>query len=320
MQHRPQPGLFTEETAQHLHVEWTLPARAAADEVVGAVAAARRATAYLRSPNTVWGFDPVLWRRLAPADCPANVEPFRGVGTAPATQRSVWLWVHGNDWAKVWRSGRDAHAALAAVADDMQEIRAFLGRDNRDPTGFIDGTENPQLDEAYEVALYRDGEPGAGGTTALVQLWQHDLRAFEALSVAEQEAVFGRTRQTSEELPEDLMPATSHVSRNVITDAAGAERHIYRRNTPWATVAEAGTVFIGCANQPDRIDEMLARMFGTSGDGLRDALTGFSRPLTGSYYFVPSFDALTAVFGALEEPDPVPPADLSLGIGDLRTR
>ena len=37
---------------------------------------------------------------------------------------------------------------------------------------------------------------------------------------------------------------------------------------------------------------MLARMFGTDGDGLHDRLIDFSRPVSGAYYFAPSLDLL----------------------------
>jgi len=42
---------------------------------------------------------------------------------------------------------------------------------------------------------------------------------------------------------------------------------------------------------------MLARIFGTSGDGLADRLTEFSRPVTGACYFAPSLNALAEVGG-----------------------
>lgn len=51
------------------------------------------------------------------------------------------------------------------------------------------------------------------------------------------------------------------------------------------------------------MDEMVARMFGTSGDGLTDHLTRYSTPVTGSYYFVPPVEDLTTVFGTLEPDD-----------------
>lgn len=315
---RAQPGLFVEETAQHLHVEWLLPDEVPAAEVVQAVGAARRASSSLRGPNVVWGFAPSLWRRLDADGCPADVRDFAGVsgpaGVAPATQRSIWLWAAGNAWEKVWQACRAADVHLGAIAGDRFELQAYTPMDNRDPTGFIDGTENPEIDEALEVALYPDG-----GSAVLIQKWVHNLDAFEALDAGEQEAVFGRTKADSVELAEDVMPATSHVSRNVIEDADGKELHIFRRNTPFASLAEAGTMFIGASREPARIDLMLRRMFGATGDGASDHLTRFSTAVSGSYYYVPSMSALTEVFGPLDEADAEPaPTGAGLGIGDLR--
>ena len=45
---------------------------------------------------------------------------------------------------------------------------------------------------------------------------------------------------------------------------------------------------------------MLARMFGTSGDGVHDRLTDFSRPVSGAYYFAPSLNALNELAGPEE--------------------
>ena len=45
---------------------------------------------------------------------------------------------------------------------------------------------------------------------------------------------------------------------------------------------------------------MLARMFGTSRDGVHDRLTDFSRPVSGAYYFAPSLNALNELAGPEE--------------------
>ena len=42
---------------------------------------------------------------------------------------------------------------------------------------------------------------------------------------------------------------------------------------------------------------MLRRMFGHSGDGLRDRLTEFTTPVTSANYFVPSLAALGDALG-----------------------
>ena len=46
---------------------------------------------------------------------------------------------------------------------------------------------------------------------------------------------------------------------------------------------------------PTHYDKMLARMFGTTGDGLHDHLIDFTTPESAAYYFAPSLDALAAL-------------------------
>ena len=118
----------------------------------------------------------------------------------------------------------------------------------------------------------------------------HDAPAFEALSVEKQEKVIGRTKEASIELEEEIRGAQSHVSRTVI-EVDGVERHIFRRNTPFGTATEHGTMFIGFSCEQYRLARMLARMAGAE-DGIRDALTRYTTAVSGAYYFVPSIEAL----------------------------
>ena len=157
-------------------------------------------------------------------------------------------------------------------------------------TGFIDGTQNPSLAEAPEVVLIPEGSPGAGGSVVLVQQWTHDIAEFEALSIEAQEKVIGRTKATSIELDEEVRGAQSHVSRTTIEEN-GVERHIFRRNTPFGTATEHGTMFIGFSCEQHRLARMLDRMAGAE-DGIRDALTRYTTVVSGAYYFVPSVEAL----------------------------
>ena len=136
---------------------------------------------------------------------------------------------------------------------------------------------------------------GAGCAFAITQRWVHDLEAFNALPVAQQEAVVGRTKPDSVQLDDDVRPPTSHVTRMVIEED-GEELAIYRRSVPYGTVGEHGLHFVAFSAQPDRFTKMLRRMFGAD-DGVRDRLTEFSVPVTGAYWFVPSLEALGAALG-----------------------
>jgi putative iron-dependent peroxidase len=104
-----------------------------------------------------------------------------------------------------------------------------------------------------------------------VQQWTHDAAAFEGISVEEQEKVIGRNKQTSIELDEEVRGPQSHVSRTVI-EVNGVEQHIFRRNSPYGTATDHGTMFIGFSCDQQRLARMLNRMAGAE-DGIRDALT-----------------------------------------------
>jgi putative iron-dependent peroxidase len=127
--------------------------------------------------------------------------------------------------------------------------------------------------------------------------WVHDLDAFHRLGVAEQEDVVGRTKAGSVELAAGVKPRTAHIARVEVDDEDGRELSIYRRSVPYGTVAERGLYFVAFCFDRARYDRLLARMFGTSGDGVRDRLTDFSRPVGGACYFAPSLNALAEVGG-----------------------
>jgi len=56
-------------------------------------------------------------------------------------------------------------------------------------------------------------------------------------------------------------------------------------------VTTHGTMFVGFSVSQRPLKEMLESMAGF-GDGVRDALTRYTKPLSGAYYFVPSTDAI----------------------------
>jgi len=68
---------------------------------------------------------------------------------------------------------------------------------------------------------------------------------------------------------------------------------IFRRNMPYGTVTDHGTMFVGFSADQRPLAAMLESMVGLN-SGTRDALTRYTRPLTGAYYFIPSIESLRA--------------------------
>ena len=287
----PQSGLFALGTASHVYLEFDARPPEAAAGLVGAVAALREPRTTLGGVNLVVGFRPELWRELVPEEAPPGLEGFNRdlVGpdgyTLPATQHDAVLWISGSAYDVVFDMARDAITALEPSALVAEETSSWPYRHDRDLTGFIDGSENPSLVEAPEFAVIPDGIPGAGGTILLLQKWSHDADAWEALPVARQEQVIGRTKDESIEL--DDKPDESHVAR---TDQDEFGK-IFRRNMPYGTVTDHGTMFVGFCAEQRPLTMMLENMAGVN-DGIRDELTVYTTALTGSYYFVPSTQGL----------------------------
>jgi putative iron-dependent peroxidase len=210
----------------------------------------------------------------------------------PATQHDAVLWLSGSAYDVVFDAARGAIGELDGLTSVAEETSSWPYRHDRDLTGFIDGTENPPVEEAFEVALVPDGERGAGGAFVLAQKWVHDLDRFHAQGREEQENTIGRTKPDSVEL--DDKPPTAHIAR-VVIEEDGEELELYRRSTPYGRVGELGLYFLAFSADPSRFTKMLHRMFGVGGDGLHDHLTDFTRPVSGAFYFAPSLDALDGI-------------------------
>ena len=122
------------------------------------------------------------------------------------------------------------------VADEVQGFRYF---DERDLIGFVDGTESPGGAAGISAAIVtRDDDPDfAGGSYVIVQKYLHDMAAWNAIGIEEQERAIGRTKLDDIEMPDDVKPANSHVALNTITGPDGEERQIVRANMPFGNGA-----------------------------------------------------------------------------------
>jgi len=293
-----QPGIFALGTPEHAYLEFDLAPGTPPVELVRAAAGLVDPLSTTGGVNLVVGFRPELWAEVAdPVDVPASAhgwaEPLVGPDgwSMPATQQDAFLWVAGGNRTAVFDNGRAVVRALGPVARLRRETDGWTYRHDRDLTGFVDGTENPSLLTAPTVALVPAGQPGAGSSVLLVQLWEHDADAWEGLADQQQERVIGRTKPDSVEPDEATMPPDSHVARTSV-DSHGRDLEIFRRNTATGTLSAHGTAFVGFSAEQGRLAEMLRRMAGL-GDGIRDALTRYTRPVTGAYYTVPSVDVLS---------------------------
>ena len=287
----PQAGIFALGTSSHAYLEFDLLDPNKFKEFASAISAIREPRTTTGGVNFVIGFRPELWRALVPHDTPANVtgfnQPIVGLEnfTMPATQHDALIWLSGSAYDVLFDMARTVVRDLASLANLVEETSSWPYQHDRDLTGFIDGSENPTLLDAPGYALLPEGVPGAAGSILLLQKWNHNVTAWEAVPVEQQELIMGRTKRDSIEL--ENKPASSHVARTD-QDVFG---NIFRRNMPYGTIENHGTVFVGFSADQKPLARMLDSMAGLV-NGTRDALTRYTQPLTGSYYFVPSVESL----------------------------
>jgi putative iron-dependent peroxidase len=289
----PQTGIFALGTGAHAYLEFDLMASTDGAAVVATVARLREPRTTIGGVNLVAGFRPELWAAVAPDAAPTGVRGFdepvggRASQVMPATQHDVVTWIAGASYDVVFDLSRAIVAELMPRATLAHEMVGWQYHHDLDLTGFEDGTENPSIVEATTVALVPAGTTGEGSSILLLQQWEHDAIAWEALPVPTQEAIIGRRKADSEEL--DPRPPTSHVTR---TDQDRFGK-IFRRNVAYGTVAQHGTIFVGFCGSQQPLARMLESMVGQESEP-PDHLTSVARALTGAYYVIPSADRLAA--------------------------
>ncbi|WP_046501023.1 Dyp-type peroxidase [Streptomyces odonnellii] len=170
----------------------------------------------------------------------------------------------------------------------------------RNLLGFIDGIVGPHTTAEQERDLWLAGPPAvAGGTLAVLRRMELDLKRFAALSVAEQEAVFGRRRSSGVPLsggavasgPElgaktpdgrYLVPVDAHVRRAhpTVVGVGLMLRRSYSTDEP-----APGLLFISFQNDLRTFTATLTRM------DTSDALLPFTTTTASATFLIlPGFD------------------------------
>ncbi len=200
----------------------------------------------------------------------------------PSTSAALWCWLRGTDRGELVHEAREVESALMPAFDLVKVIDSFQYRDSRDLTGYEDGTENPEGDDAIAAAILSGQGDGLDGSSFVaVQQWLHDLDYMESMDDEERDHVIGRRLSDNEEI-EDA-PESAHVKRTAQEDFE-PEAFVLRRSMPWADESGEGLVFVSFGKSFDAFEALLNRMTGKE-DGIVDALFRISQALSGSYFW-----------------------------------
>jgi porphyrinogen peroxidase len=259
--------------------------------------------------SCVVGFGSGAWDRLFGHPRPAGLHPFREIRSGPrhaiSTPGDVLFHIRAQRMDLCFELATQIMEACAGAACPVDEVHGFRYFDARDLLGFVDGTENPNgLAAERAVAVTAADDPDfVGSSYVIVQKYLHDIPAWNAIPVEEQERAIGRSKLADIEMLDDVKPANSHVALNTVTGPDGEERQIVRANMAFGEIGrgEFGTYFIGYAASVSVTEQMLTNMFIGQPPGNTDRILDFSTAVTGTLFFAPSADFL-------DDPPPAPAA------------
>lgn len=276
----PQPGILAPGSAFSRYLEFSLAPDADPKPALQALAA--RAI----NEEIVIGLGPGLVQKLE-----QSIEGLRplpalsGPGCEiPSTQADIWFWVRGDDRGWIMHKARAFSKMLDPAFRLVRNVDGFTYDKGLDLSGYVDGTENPEGDDAYAAGIVQGAGDGLDGSSFVAtQQWVHDLDHFDTLSEAERDDTIGRHIRDNEEF--DEAPASAHVKRTA-QESFDPEAFIVRRSMPWADATGEGLMFVAFGKNLDAFEVQLRRMAGLE-DGIIDGIFRFTRPISGNYFWCP---------------------------------
>ena len=212
----------------------------------------------------VTGIGSTLWDRLFAGPRPSNLHVFSEINgpvhAAPATPGDLLFHIRATRLDLCFELATLLMDRLRDVADVVDEVHGFKYFDERDLLGFVDGTENPSGAVAEDAVLIGDEDADfSGGSYVIVQKYLHDLVAWNALTVEDQERAIGRTKLADVEMADDVKPAER---------AHRAECHRGRSRQRAKDRARQHAVWTG---RSGRVRYLLHRLFAHPGTDRADA-------------------------------------------------
>lgn len=247
--------------------------------------------------SCVIGFGADAWDRLFPEQGkPKELATFEEIKgdkhIAVSTPGDLFFHIRASQMGLCFEFAAIIDEKLKGVVEPIDETHGFRFLDGKAILGFVDGTENPGVDSnPYSFAVIGDEDPDfQGGSYVFVQKYIHDMTAWNSLSVEAQEKVIGRRKFSDIEMSDEEKPKNAH---NAVTNI-GDDLKIVRVNMPFANTSkgEYGTYFIGYTKTFTTTRKMLENMFIGDPVGNTDRLLDFSTPVTGTLFFVPSYELL----------------------------
>lgn len=209
---------------------------------------------------------------------------FKGTSGIPSTQADLVIRIEHDDCGAIAKLSRSSLYCLAEFFKLDRQLECFKYGDGLDLSGYVDGTENPEGEDAVNAAILESDDQNLNGSSFItLQKWQHDLRNLQNRPQQDQDNIIGRRLSDNFEL--DEAPASAHVKRTA-QESFTPEAFMLRRSMPWSDITGEGLHFVSFASNLYPFEVQFKRMLGAE-DKIVDRIFEFSQPLTGAHYWCP---------------------------------
>jgi len=288
-----QPGILQPVPAQASYLNFEVNPQVGTQTVIDALK-------LIDTENTVVGLGQSLLDYLGKTMPGMKTMPAQSANgiTIASTPVDLWCWLRGDDRGELLHRARQICQQLAPAFTFKNTLDAFCYADCRDITGYVDGTENPEDDEAIAAAIVSGDDASLQGSSFVaVQRWLHNLDQFETFSQKHQDDIIGRRREDNVEF--EGSPESAHVKRTA-QESFEPEAFMLRRSMPWSKDLEAGLMFVAFGTSFYSFETQLNRMIGNE-DGITDGLFEFSEAHEGAYFWCPPVADNRLLLTALED-------------------
>ena len=233
-----------------------------------------------------------FWSEIYPHNTPAELAPFPDTGKReprmPVIPFDLFIQIRADRADVCHQLGVEVCRLLSPYTELVEQIKGFRFLDGRDLTGFVMGYDNPRGMAKLDVALVGEEDPKfAGGSYIHVQRYQHNLAQWERLSVAEQEYIMGRSKDTNSELDDHARSPACHATR-ISVDKFGEPIKLLQQGMPYGDMHEQGMYLVTCARTVKPFRHMLENLVALDREGQYDRLLDFTTVQTGCAFFAPS--------------------------------
>lgn len=249
--------------------------------------------------TTVIAIGKTLWDEISPNTKPLGFSAFQDVTNgnikAPATPFDILIHIRSERHDLNFELAKQVQQTFGYGIDIVEEVYGFRYMDNRDLSGFVDGTENPEGDDRSKVALTTEAGELSQGSFVHIQRYVHKLCDWEALPVQDQEDIIGRTKDDNIEYASSDKPLTAHIKRANIKNDDGSSVEILRHSMPYGNTKEHGLFFISYSHRPDNFTRMLESMVTGDSHGHYDHLLKYTDAITGAAFYAPPVEFLLSL-------------------------